>query len=152
MPNLKIRFDVLIIILIIRIVNTLNLKFRIIFKEGDFMDFAENLKRICKERGTNPTALCKELGLSTSKVSAWYSGSLPKQEVMLQLAQKLECSVMDFFYDGEDGEQYLIEVMPARRDEDLADILRIYAALSRRDKHDFMSMVYDFEKRCGDKE
>ena len=116
------------------------------------MDFAENLKRICKERGTNPTSLCKELGLSTSKVSAWYNGSLPKQEVMLQLAQKLECSVMDFFYDGEDGEQYLIEVMPARRDEDLADILRIYAALSRRDKHDFMSMVYEFEKRGGDKE
>lgn len=116
------------------------------------MDFAENLKRICKKRGTNPTALCKELGLSTSKVSAWYNGSLPKQEVMLQLARKLECSVMDFFYDGEDGEQYLIEVMPARRDEDLADILRIYAALSRRDKHDFMSMVYDFEKKCGDKE
>ncbi len=51
------------------------------------MNFAENLKRICSLRGTNPTALCKELGLSTSKVSAWYSGSLPKQEIMVQLAQ-----------------------------------------------------------------
>ncbi len=34
------------------------------------MIFAENLKRICATRGTNPTALCKELGLSTSKVNA----------------------------------------------------------------------------------
>ena len=116
------------------------------------MTFAENLKRICDERGTTPTALCKELGLSTSKVSAWYGGSLPKQDVMVTLAKKLDCSVMDFLYDGEDGEQILIEVMPARKDEDLADILRIYAALSRRDKHDFMSMVYEFEKRGGDKE
>ena len=89
------------------------------------MDFAENLKRICDEKGTTPTALCKELGLSTSKVSAWYGGSLPKQDVMVKLAKKLDCSVMDFFYDGEDDTQLLIEVMPKRKDEDLEDILRI---------------------------
>ena len=152
LSNLNFRFDIVIIILIIRVVNTKILKFRIIFTEVFDMTFAENLKRICDERGTTPTALCKELGLSTSKVSAWYGGSLPKQDVMVTLAKKLDCSVMDFFYDGEDGEQILIEVMPARKDEDLADILRIYAALSRRDKHDFMSMVYEFEKRGGDKE
>ena len=116
------------------------------------MDFAENLKRICEEKGTTPTALCKELGLSTSKVSAWYGGSLPKQDVMVKLAKKLDCSVMDFFYDGEDDNQFLIEVMPKRKDEDLEDILRIYSKLSRRDKHDFMSMVYVFENRGGDNE
>ena len=113
------------------------------------MTFAENLKRICTMRGTNPTALCKELGLSTSKVSAWYGGSLPKQEVMLQLAEKLDCSVMDFFADEED----LLETKPA--DEDEADILRVYRGLSRRAKHEFMSMVYEFENRQeleGDKE
>ena len=102
------------------------------------MNFAENLKRICSLRGTNPTALCKELGLSTSKVSAWYSGSLPKQEIMVQLAQKLDCSVMDFFAD-----------------EDEEDILRVYRGLSRRAKHEFMAMVYEFENRKeleGDKD
>lgn len=113
------------------------------------MTFAENLKRICTLKGTNPTQLCKELGLSTSKVSAWYGGSLPKQEIMLQLAEKLECSVMDFFSDEED----LHKVQPA--DEDEEDILRIYRNLSRRAKHEFMSMVYEFENRQeleGDKD
>lgn len=105
------------------------------------MTFSENLKRICALKGTNPTALCKELGLSTSKVSAWYNGSLPKQEVMIQLAEKLDCSVMDFFSDEED----LIKTQPA--DEDEADILRIYRKLSRRAKHEFMSVVYNFENR-----
>ena len=95
------------------------------------MNFADNLKRICQLKGTNPTTLCKELGLSTSKVSAWYNGSLPKQDIMVQLAQKLECSVMDFF----------------ARDEDEEDILRVYRSLSRRNKHEFMSMVYEFEAR-----
>lgn len=103
------------------------------------MMFADNLKRICTLRGTTPTALCKELGLSTSKVSAWYNGSLPKQEVMLQLAQRLECSVMDFFSDEDD----LHESKPANEDEE--DILRVYRKLSRRQKHEFMSYVIKLE-------
>lgn len=105
------------------------------------MTFAENLKRICEERNTNPTTLCKELGLSTSKVSAWYKGSLPKQDVMVLLARKLECSVMDFFADEDD----ITPVQPA--DEDEEDILRVYRSLSRRSKHEFMAMVYEFENR-----
>ena len=107
------------------------------------MNFADNLKRICQLKGTNPTTLCKELGLSTSKVSAWYNGSLPKQEIMIQLAQKLECSVMDFFADEED----LLHAPVTPKDEDEEDILRVYRALSRRNKHEFMSMVYEFEAR-----
>lgn len=113
------------------------------------MNFADNLKRICAERGTNPTALCKELGLSTSKVSAWYGGSLPKQEVMIQLAEKLNCSVMDFFADEDDLHE------PKAKDEDEEDLLRIFRGLSRRAKHEFMSMAYEFESREeleGDKE
>lgn len=113
------------------------------------MTFADNLKRICSERGTNPTALCKELGLSTSKVSAWYNGSLPKQEVMLMLARKLDCSVMDFFADEEDLHE------PKAVNEDEEDLLRIYRSLSRRARHEFMSMAYEFENKEeleGDKE
>lgn len=113
------------------------------------MDFADNLKRICKQKGTNPTALCKELGLSTSKVSAWYKGALPKQKVMIQLAEKLNCSVKDFFADDDD----LTE--PNIIDADEEDILHIYRRLSRRMKHEFMSTVYEFENRQkleGDKD
>ena len=105
------------------------------------MLFGENLNRICKEKGTTPTAVCKELGLSTSKVSAWNSGSIPKEEVMLMLAKKLECSVMDFFADEED----LAAVVPA--DEDEVDILRVFRTLSRKGKHEFMAMVYEYEHR-----
>lgn len=105
------------------------------------MTFSENLKRICTQKGTNPTTLCKELGLSTSKVSAWNNGSLPKQEVMLQLAKLLGCSVMDFFADEDELHE------APKQDEDEADILRVYRSLSRRNKHEFMAMVYEFENR-----
>lgn len=105
------------------------------------MNFAKNLKRLCSLRGTTPTALCKELGLSTSKVSAWYSGSLPKQDIMVQLAQTLDCSVMDFFAD----EDEVHELRATNEDE--KDILRVYRNLSRRSKHEFMAMVYEFENQ-----
>lgn len=113
------------------------------------MTFGDNLKRICKERGTTPTAIMKKWGLSTSKVSAWYEGSLPKQEMLVRLAKELDCSVMDFFADEED----LVAVQPHDADEE--DILRVYRSLSRRNKHEFMAMVYEFENRKeleGDRE
>lgn len=70
------------------------------------MTFAENLNRICKEKGTTLTAVVQSIGLSTSKVSYWNNGSLPKEEVMVELAKKLECSVMDFFADEDDTACY----------------------------------------------
>ena len=107
------------------------------------MTFKENINRICKDQGTTLTALVKSMGLSTSKVSRWNEGALPKEELMVMLARKLNCSVMDFFADEDD----LTSAPPKPRDEDEGDILRVYRGLSRRNKHEFMAMVYDFEAR-----
>lgn len=100
------------------------------------MNFAENLNRICKEKGTTITAICKKHGVSTSKVAAWNKGSLPKADMMVLLAQELECSVMDFFADG---------VPMSSLDDDEMDIIRIYRSLDRRTKHAFMAVVYEYE-------
>lgn len=105
------------------------------------MTFRENINRICKERGTTLSAVTRSMGLSSSKVTAWNNGSLPKEEVLLSLAQALNCSVMDFFADKED----LPETKPTNEDEE--DILRIYRSLPRRAKHEFMAMVYGFGDR-----
>ena len=107
------------------------------------MDFATNFKRICQEKGTTPTTVCKELGLSTSKVNMWNNGSLPKQEMLVVLARHLRCSVMDFFVEEVD---LIVKSIPENDDEQ--DILRIYRLLNRRAKHEFMSMVYDFENKA----
>lgn len=93
------------------------------------MTFAENINRICAEKGTNLTAIVKAVKGSSSFATAINTkGSLPKESEMLEMAKLLECSVMDFFADEE-------------------DILRIYRGLSRRAKHEFMSMAYEFENR-----
>lgn len=104
------------------------------------MTFAENINRICAERGTNLTALVKTVKGSSSFATAINTkGSLPKESEMLEMARLLGCSVMDFFADEED--------LNKPNNEDEEDILRIYRGLSRRAKHEFMSMAYEFENR-----
>lgn len=115
-------------------------------------DFGKNLKRICNERGTSPTKLVVGLGYTNSKVNLWNNGSLPKAEMLVKLAEALNCSVMDFFRTDDEWETQS-QVIP--EDEDEEDILRIYRTLSRRSKHEFMSMVYSFERKeelTGDNE
>ena len=63
------------------------------------MDFAAALKRICSDKGTSPTALLQELGISTSKVSLWNSGSLPKADMIQRLADALHVQPYEFFMD-----------------------------------------------------
>lgn len=106
------------------------------------MTFKENINRICAERGTNLTAVITKVKGSSSMTTAINKkGSIPKEGDLIALAHELECSVMDFFADEED----IVRVQP--RDEDEEDILRVYRNLSRRAKHEFMSMVYEYESK-----
>ena len=107
------------------------------------MTFKENINRICAEKGTNLTAVVTQVKGSSSFTAAINKkGSLPKESEMVEMAKILGCSVMDFFADEED-----LAPQAVAYNEDEQDILRIYRSLSRRAKHEFMSMVYDFENR-----
>lgn len=101
------------------------------------MTFADNINRICKERGTKLTPVITALGYSSSKASAINNGSIPKEEDLIKLAEYLDCSVADFFYDGKKTENGL--------SDDEKDIVRIFRTLSRREKHEFMITAYRFE-------
>ena len=113
------------------------------------MDFATNFKRICKERGTTPTAVCKQLNLSTSKANAWTTGSLPKQGMLITLAHTLNCSVMDFFADDEATpiSPRNISDVEFALDDDEKDIIRLFRKLPRKEKHEFMSKIYWYEEQ-----
>lgn len=111
------------------------------------MDFATNFKRLCEERGTSPTRVVLELGLSSNKVNLWNNGSLPKPDVLAKLAEKLECSVMEFFADEND-----IPKVEFALDEDEKDIIRLFRLLDRKQKHAFMSAAYRFEETLLKKE
>ena len=108
------------------------------------MTFAENINRICAERGTNLTAVIKQIknGQSSYTTAINRKGSIPNQEELLALAEILQCSVMDFFADEED-----LGTRATPENEDEEDILKVYRSLPRRAKHEFMAMVYVFGDR-----
>ena len=110
------------------------------------MSFAQNLNRICRMNGTTLTAVLKGLGFSSSKTTAINRGQAPNNEAdLLKIAHALDCSVIDFFID--EGELDGLGGRSNPQDDDEEDILRVFRSLSRRERHEFMSMVYDFEKR-----
>ena len=106
------------------------------------MDFMTNFKRICESRGTSPTRVCLDVGLSSSKVNLWNNGGVPKADVLLKLAKYLKCSVLDFYADEED----LISITEFALDDDEKDIIRLFRTLSRKEKHEFMSKAYEYEE------
>ena len=62
--------------------------------------FFDNFDQLCASIGTSPTAFTRDvLGLSTSKVTAWKNGSIPKYEILQQIADVFNVSVGDLF-DG----------------------------------------------------
>lgn len=65
--------------------------------------FYDNFNKLCATIGTSPTAFTRDvLGLSTSKVTAWKNGSIPKYEILQQIADSFGVSIGELF----DGEPY----------------------------------------------
>ena len=78
--------------------------------------FFEHFNELCKEHGTTPTSfVINNLSLSSSKVTAWRNGSIPKYEILVRIADYFNVTV-GYLFDGKvssaltlpDAEQKLI--------------------------------------------
>ena len=95
--------------------------------------FFDQLKKICSERGTSPTAVVKSVGLSSGKVTAWKNGSIPKMNIIQLLADRLEVPVAYFF--GSDIPQ------PLPEDED--ELLSIYRRLGKSGQRQLIGKAHE---------
>lgn len=80
------------------------------------MNFYSNFEIICRKNSTTPTAVVKQLQLSTSKITAWKNGSIPKAEILEKLAKYFDISVSCFFADE--------KVIPTTDEENLLNLFR----------------------------
>ena len=55
--------------------------------------FYEIFKELCDERGTNPTAVALDMGISTSLTSRWKHGGKPRIETLNKIADYFGVSV-----------------------------------------------------------
>lgn len=92
--------------------------------------FYEQFKKICNANNTTPTAYVKErLKLSTSKVTAWKNGSLPKYEIIKQIAEDFNVSA-DYLLFGKE-----------KATEDDQELLELLKNLSPKDKQQAIGMI-----------
>lgn len=66
--------------------------------------FYDNLKKICKAKNTTPTAILKELGMSTGNTGKWKNGGVPSADAVYKIAKLLNVSV-EFLLAGEENTQ-----------------------------------------------
>ena len=74
--------------------------------------FYDVLTNLCHLRGTSVTALLKDLGLSTSKGTAWKKGSTPTGDILLKIANRLNVST-DYLLENDTSK---VSNPPSRKD------------------------------------
>lgn len=94
--------------------------------------FFEQLKLICKLRGTTPTNVVRKIGLSSGNVTSWKNGASPKQDILKKLALELDVPVSAFF-DG----------VPTEQSEDEKELLDVYRQLSKSGKRQLIGKAYE---------
>lgn len=100
--------------------------------------FFEYFKAICTKRGTTPTAVVKELGLSTGKVTAWKNGAIPKADTLRLLSDHLHVPVYVFF-GGE-----LFPPHPAGDlSEEEEELVHVYRRLDRSGRRRLFGKAYE---------
>ena len=86
--------------------------------------FFDQLNALCKQNNTNPTQFVTNvLHLSSSKVTAWKKGSIPKYEILNQIAGYFNVSV-GYLFDGESAKFKSSEAILSDTEEKLIDDFR----------------------------
>lgn len=122
------------------------------------MTFFENVKKLCAANGMSVTALGQALGLSNATTAGWRKGSQPRGKTLKMIADYFDVTVdqlIDRPIANTNDNQGVVRTThdPVRdsivqsTDPDELDIIRIYRMLDRRSKHEFMMMVYEYERR-----
>lgn len=57
--------------------------------------FWRNYKRLCEDFGSNPTAVARELGITSGAVSGWKSGRMPHIYALQRIAERFSVAVQD---------------------------------------------------------
>lgn len=57
--------------------------------------FWRNYKRLCEDFGSSPTAVARELGISSGTVTGWKSGRIPRIYALQRIAKRFSVAVQD---------------------------------------------------------
>lgn len=110
--------------------------------------FFDILKTACSLHNTTPTGLVKELGLSSSKVTAWKKGSVPNGEILVKIADYFNCSV-DYLLGRKenDSKEYEQQVIMQQLSKDDQDLIKMYNELDLTGKATVVNTIKAEQQR-----
>ena len=100
--------------------------------------FFDQLKQLCKQRGTTPTALAKDLNISTSNVTSWKNGASPKFDIVMRIADALQVPVSAFASFQDATAQISSSLL-----EDETELLELYRRLKKSGKRQLIGKAYE---------
>lgn len=129
--------------------------------------FVENLERLADERRMSLSGVAKALGMSNNAATKWRNGSVPNGQNLQKIADYFGVSIEDLLKDNPTG-NYISGVTNSAviqgntgnnvhavvggsvsdeqsSDPNEAELIRIYRALSMRDRLKLMQQAYDLE-------
>lgn len=91
-------------------------------------------KTRCKECGTTPTALSLKIGLSKGNTSSWKKGGNPSVEVLIKIADELNCTVDRLLGRNFTSKNAEIELYKSHLTENEQDVLNIFNEFTQREQ------------------
>ena len=101
---------------------------------------------LCESHGTTPNAVCKKLKLSNATATHWKNGTIPRGDILLNLADYFNCSV-DYLL-GRTNQSHVINENNyineiEQHDELLAEFAIAFKSLNLSDKIDIMNIIHE---------
>lgn len=111
--------------------------------------FFDQLVKLCEDKNTTPTKFVTEiLHLSSSKVTAWKNGSIPKYEILNSIANYFGVSVGALFDGKENCQNTTPEIKTIQSINDTSkELLEVFESLPMRERVKLLNVVYDFEEQ-----
>lgn len=97
------------------------------------MRFYDIFKQECEKASISPTALLKELHISTSKLTAWKNGSMPNSEYLIPISERLNVSI-DYLITGKEKSPLAEQTAKELLSSDEQELMELYKSLSEKDK------------------
>ncbi len=111
--------------------------------------FFDQLVKLCEDKNTTPTKFVTEiLHLSSSKVTAWKNGSIPKYEILDSIANYFGVSVGTLFDGKENCQNTASEIKTIQSINDTSkELLEVFESLPMRERVKLLNAIYDFEEQ-----
>lgn len=87
--------------------------------------FYDNVRKICKEKGTSISVVLTALGRSTGATSSWKAGRMPKLDILMEMADYLNVSLDYLVYGKQSG-------LSNELNDDELELLDIYRKIPER--------------------